>query len=79
MLRLVRLAYPNSIRGKIFTEFAMETARDSIKYIRPVYTNSQTGRSMSDRTFGDFNTDGDNSWESEDYRKAMYEIGRAHV
>jgi len=73
MLRLVRLAYPNSIRGKLFTEFAMETARDSIKYIRPVYTNSQTGRSMSDRTFGDFNTDGDNNWESDDYRKAMYE------
>lgn len=74
MLRLVRLAYPNSIRGKIFTEFAMETARDSIKYIRPVYTNSQTGRSMNDRTFEtDFNTDGDNNFESADYRKAMYE------
>ena len=26
MIRLVRLAYPNSIRDKLFTEFAMETA-----------------------------------------------------
>lgn len=38
MIRLVRLAYPNSIRDKLFTEFAMETAKDSIKYIKPVYT-----------------------------------------
>ncbi len=73
MLRLVRLAYPNSIRGKIFTEFAMETARDSIKYIRPVYTNSQTGRSMDDRANGDLNLDGTNEFGSADYRKAMYE------
>ena len=28
MLRLVRLAMPNCVRSKIFTEFAMETARD---------------------------------------------------
>lgn len=26
MLRLIRLSYPNSIRGQLFTEFAMETA-----------------------------------------------------
>ena len=37
MLRLVRLSYPNSIRGELFTEFAMETANDSIKYIVPTY------------------------------------------
>jgi len=40
MIRLVRLAYPNSIRDKIFTDFAMETAKDSIKYIKPIYTNN---------------------------------------
>lgn len=39
MLRLVRLSYPNSIRGDLFTEFAMESAHDSIKYIEPVYNN----------------------------------------
>jgi hypothetical protein len=38
MIRLVRLAYPNSIRDKVFTEFAMETAKDSIKYIKPIYS-----------------------------------------
>ena len=38
MIRLVRLAYPNSIRDKLFTEFAMETAKDSIKYIKPIYS-----------------------------------------
>lgn len=80
MLRLIRLSYPNSIRGKIFTEFAMETAHDSIKYIRPVYTKSQkdlfdgaNGNSMDNRTFDDFNLDGDNSFTGNDYRKAMYE------
>lgn len=41
MLRLIRLSYPNSIRGDIFTEFAMETANDSIKYIMPVYAASE--------------------------------------
>ena len=80
MLRLVRLSYPNSIRGKIFTEFAMETARDSIKYIRPVYTQSQkdqfdgaSSNTMDNRTFGDLNLDGTNGFGTPDYRKAMYE------
>jgi hypothetical protein len=50
MIRLVRLAYPNSIRDKLFTEFAMETAKDSIKYIKPVYsTNASINR---DDAFG---------------------------
>lgn len=41
MLRLVRLSYPNSIRGELFTEFAMETANDSIKYIVPTYQDKE--------------------------------------
>jgi hypothetical protein len=50
MIRLVRLAYPNSIRDKLFTEFAMETAKDSIKYIKPIYSaNSNINR---DDSFG---------------------------
>ena len=74
MLRLIRLSYPNSIRGKIFTEFAMESAHDSIKYIRPVYTGSQTGADMNAKTFeSDFNTSGGNAFTDSDYRKAMYE------
>ena len=42
MLRLVRLSYPNSIRGLLFTEFAMESAHDSIKYVEPIYTKTQS-------------------------------------
>jgi hypothetical protein len=85
MLRLVRLAYPNTIRNKLFTEFAMESAKDSIKYIRPVYTNTQYGKNMKDRTFGvpglDTDVDGNDPWnlnggnalQDPDYRRAMYE------
>ena len=48
MIRLVRLAYPNSIRDKLFTEFSMETAKDSIKYIKPIYSaNANVNRSDS--------------------------------
>lgn len=50
MIRLVRLAYPNSIRDKLFTEFAMETAKDSIKYIKPIYS-ANSGISRDD-SFG---------------------------
>lgn len=75
MLRLVRLAYPNTIRNKLFTEFAMETSKDSIKYIRPVYTNTQYGNAMTNRSFNDFNLDGDEELNGSDYRKAMYETG----
>lgn len=85
MLRLVRLAYPNTIRNKIFTEFAMESAKDSIKYIRPVYTNTQWGKDMNNRTFGvkglDSDADANDPWningqaelQNPDYRRAMYE------
>jgi hypothetical protein len=85
MLRLVRLAYPNTIRNKLFTEFAMESAKDSIKYIRPVYTNTQWGKDMNNRTFGvpgldsandsgdPWNMDGNEALQAADYRKAMYE------
>jgi len=73
MLRLVRLAYPNTIRGKLFTEFAMESARDSIKYIRPTYTGNAAGGSLEDKSFGDLNTNGTPEFGSADYRKAMYE------
>ena len=35
MMRIVRLAQPNLVRNKIFTEFPMSPATDSIRYIRP--------------------------------------------
>jgi len=35
VMRIVRLGYPNSVRGEIFLEWSMETARDSIYYLSP--------------------------------------------
>ena len=74
---------PNCVRGEIFTEFAMETARDSIKYVRPVYSKpaSKTGSDMKDRVSTEEewdrrydDADGDyNSINGEKYRKAIYE------
>lgn len=43
MLRLVMFSYPNSIRPELFTEFQMETAKDSIKYIRAYYNEYGSG------------------------------------
>jgi len=43
VIRIVRLGYPNSVRGEIFLEWPMETARDSIFYLKPVYTASSRG------------------------------------
>lgn len=40
VIRIVRLAYPNSVRGELFLEWAMETARDSIYYLDPIYGKS---------------------------------------
>lgn len=76
MLRLVRLAMPNVVRSKIFTEFAMETARDSIKYIKPVYSKTQYGKSLEDRTdFARIYEDADetNDINRDDARRAIYE------
>lgn len=76
MLRLVRLAMPNVVRSKIFTEFAMETARDSIKYIKPVYSKTQYGKSLEDRTdFARIFEDADetNDINNENARRAIYE------
>lgn len=42
MLRIIRLSYPNSIRGQLFDEMAMETANDSIKYIKNNYKRWNT-------------------------------------
>src|SRR5574344_1557288 len=40
---------PNVVRNKIFTEFAMETARDSIKYLKPVFSKTQSGKDLNNR------------------------------
>jgi hypothetical protein len=43
VMRIVRLGYPNSVRGDIFLDWPMETARDSIYYLKPKYTASKRG------------------------------------
>lgn len=78
MLRLVRLAMPNVVRNKIFTEFAMETARDSIKYVEPVVGKSQNGKNdFSSRTSVEgadpWGTDTDYADELKNQRRALYE------
>src|SRR5574344_1223341 len=77
MLRLVRLAMPNVVRSKIFTEFAMETARDSIKYIKPVYSKTQYGKTLNDRVddYDRIYKDADdfNDINNESARRAIYE------
>lgn len=87
MLRLVRLAMPNIVRNKIFTEFAMESARDSIKYIKPVFAKTQDGLDLNDKhtLYGRendpwgydkgedyFNSPNVENYDT-DYQKAMYE------
>lgn len=42
LLKLVRIVYPNSVRGDIYYEFAMETASDSLKYVEPIYEGGTT-------------------------------------
>jgi len=78
MLRLVRLAMPNVVRNKIFTEFAMETARDSIKYIEPVVGKSQNGKNdFSGRHTSSeadpWGTDTGYDEEEKNQRRALYE------
>lgn len=87
MLRLVRLAMPNLIRNKVFTEFAMESVRDSIKYIKPVYEKPfKKGASVDNKhtKFGEddpwgydkgkdlFNSNNVEDYNA-DYRRALYE------
>lgn len=43
VLRIVRLGYPNSVRGEIFFDYPMVTARDSIYYLSPVYGSTARG------------------------------------
>lgn len=49
VLRVVRLGYPNSVRGELFLEWAMETARDSIYYLSPVYHSAKRGSTAGGR------------------------------
>ncbi len=50
VLRVVRLGYPNSVRGEIFFEYPMITARDSIYYIGSVYGSTARGATAGEKT-----------------------------
>ena len=82
MLRLVRLAMPNTCRNKVFTEFAMESAKDSIKYIKPVYSKTVHGGDLHDKhtsneagAYGDASQyiDKYNDINEDDFQRALYE------
>jgi hypothetical protein len=48
VIRVVRLGYPNSVRGELFLEWGMETARDSIYYLSSVYGKNKRGSTLGD-------------------------------
>lgn len=82
MLRLVRLAMPNTCRNKVFTEFAMESAKDSIKYIKPVYSKTVHDSDLHDKhtsntagAYGDASQYKDtyNDINEDDFQRALYE------
>lgn len=85
MVRMVRLTMPSAIRNQIFTEFAMESAKDSMKYMRAVVDKSVTGNNMSrhhsNGDFGDTNNETDpydiennGLFNGDSYQKALYEM-----
>ena len=88
MLRLVRLAMPNIIRNKVFTEFALETTKDSIKYIRPFFSKTANGHPLNDKSpdfdggndisdeYDPWNYSKGGEFNGDDYRKALYEDTR---
>jgi hypothetical protein len=89
MLRLVRLAMPNIIRNRVFTEFALETIKDSIKYIRPFFSKTANGNSLNSKSqdydgFNDQTNPDYDPWNyskggefnGDDFRKALYEDTR---
>jgi len=89
MLRLVRLAMPNIIRNKLFSEFALETTKDSIKYIRPFFSQTANGHPLSDKAqdydgrpdqakpdYDPWGYSKGGEFNGDDFRKALYEDTR---
>lgn len=77
---------PNCIRSKAFTEFALETMRDSMKLARPVYKKpaSKTGSNMANRNTKFTGADDEDPWQFNDtdptndintdgFRRALYQ------
>lgn len=85
MLRLTRMAMPSAIRNEVFTNYALESMNDSIKYLSPVVqknfkgTNNMKDR-HSDGFFGGaadnmdpFNMEGSSDFNDPNYQKPLYE------
>lgn len=49
VIRIIRLAWPNQVRGEIFYDWAMETARDSMYYLHPVTGKTKRGATAGGR------------------------------
>jgi len=77
MLRLVRLAMPNIIRNKVFTEFALETTKDSIKYIRPFFSKTANGHPLNDKSadYDGWNDTAAPDGQGNDYDPWGYSLG----
>lgn len=88
MLRLVRLSMPNCIRSKAFTEFALETMKDSMKLARPVYkkpaSRTDKASNMANRHSQFTGDDDEDPWQFNDtdptndintdgFRRALYQ------
>jgi hypothetical protein len=50
VIRVVRLGYPNSVRGEIFDEVSMVTARDAVYYLKPTYESTARGATAANVT-----------------------------
>ncbi len=47
ILRVVRMSYPNSIKGELIKEFAMEKSNDSIFYLNYKYGDEESNKEIS--------------------------------
>jgi len=51
VVRIIRLGYPNSVRGDIFLEWQMESARDAMYYVYPTYETNARGATAGNTMF----------------------------
>lgn len=49
VMKVIRLGYPNSIRGEIFLDWTMQTARDSMYYVYAQYDSTKRGATAAGR------------------------------
>lgn len=47
VIKVIRLGYPNSVRGELFTEYAMTTMKDTMFKIETVYDKTKRGATIN--------------------------------